>query len=344
MHPMQNPSHGVRVARVAVASLGGTVTMTSATTAGRAVVPSLSAEDLMKSVPGLDGLAEVHTTTLSTIPGASLTLEDAARVLQWAGAEAASGVDGIVVIQGTDTIEETSYFWDVHWDNTVPVVVTGAMRPPQLAGADGPANLLASIRVAVDAASRHRGVLVVLNDEIHAARRVRKVNSSLTNAFASPSFGPLGYVDEGRPVYGSPAGNRAALVLPQPFVSPKVALLETFLGDSGDTLAALTPGAFGGAVIAGFGVGHASPSLALAIEQTAASFPVVLASRTGSGSTHRNSYGFPGSESDLIAKGAIPAGWLDARKARVLLASLLAGHAGDEQIRAEFEKRGAALE
>ncbi|CAN5136883.1 asparaginase [soil metagenome] len=317
--------------------------MTSASTAGRAVVPSLSADDLLKSVPGLDGVAEVHTTTLSTVPGASLTLEDTARVLHWARVEAASGVDGAVIIQGTDTIEETAYFWDLYWDSAVPVVVTGAMRPPQLAGADGPANLLASIRVAIDASSRHRGVLVVLNDEIHSARRVRKVNSSLTNAFASPSFGPLGYVHEGSPVYGSPSGNRSALVLPEPFVSPKVALLTIFLGDAGDTLATLTRAGLDGAVIAGFGVGHTSPSLALAIEQAAASFPVVLASRTGSGSTHRNSYGFPGSESDVIAKGAIPAGWLDARKARVLLAGLLAGKADAEEIRAEFENRGAAL-
>jgi L-asparaginase len=331
------------VARVAVASLGGTVTMTSASTTGRAVVPSLNADDLLETVPGLDGVADVQTTTLSTVSGASLTLDDAVRGLLWASTEAADGVDGIVIIQGTDTIEETAYFWDLHWDAAVPVVVTGAMRPPQLAGADGPANLLASIRVAIDGASRHRGVLVVLNDEIHAARRVRKVTASRTDAFASPSFGPLGYVDERRPVYGSPAGDRAPLRLPGSFVSPRVALLETFLGDSGDTLAALPPGGFDGAVIAGFGVGHVSPSLALVIEQVASSFPVVLASRTGSGSTHRNSYGFEGSESDLIARGAIPAGWLDARKARVLLACLLAGNASDEQIRAEFDKRGATL-
>jgi L-asparaginase len=316
--------------------------MTSASTTGRAVVPSLSAQDLLEAVPGLHEVADVHTTTLCTVPGASLTLDDAVRGLRWAATEAADRVDGIVMIQGTDTIEETAYFWDLYWEAAVPVVVTGAMRSPQLAGADGPANLLASIRVAIDAASRHRGVLVVMNDEIHAARRVRKANASRTDAFASPSFGPLGYVDERRAVYGSPTGDRTHLRLPESFVGPKVALLETFFGDSGDTLDALPRGSFEGAVIGGFGVGHVSPALAQAIERAALSFPVVLASRTGSGSTHRNSYGFEGSESDLIARGAIPAGWLDTRKARVLLACLLAGNASDEQIRAEFEMRGTA--
>ena len=328
---------------VAAASLGGTITMTSSGPDGQGVRPSLSVEQLLAAVPGLDDIAEVRATTLNTLPGASLTLEDVIQALKWARAEVADGAAGAVVIQGTDTIEETAYLLDLYWDSPAPLVVTGAMRPPQLPGADGPANLVASVRVAADDASRQRGVLIVLNDEIHGARWARKMRASGPDAFASPSFGPLGYVDERRPAYGTAPSHRTTLPLPNPFTPPRVALLETHLGDDGAVLDVIAASGFSGVVLAGFGVGHVSGQLACAAQRAAASIPVVLASRTGAGSTHRNSYSFDGSESDLIAKGAIPAGWLDARKSRVLLACLLAGGTTTEDIRAEFEHRGKLL-
>ncbi|MCW2655353.1 MAG: L-asparaginase [Mycobacterium sp.] len=329
--------------RVAAASLGGTITMTSTTADGQGARPTLSAEQLLTAVPALDDSAELSATTLNTMPGASLTFDAVVGALNWACAEVSGGAAGAVVIQGTDTIEETAYLLDLYWDQPAPLVVTGAMRPPQTPGADGPANLVASVRVAADDASRQRGVLVVLNDEIHAARRARKVRASGPDAFASPSFGPLGYVDERRPVYGTTAADRRTLRLPDPFITPRVALLETFLGDDGEVLDVISSSGFHGVVVAGFGVGHASTSLAGVVEKAASSLPVVLASRTGAGSTHRNSYSFDGSESDLIARGAIPAGWLDARKARVLLACLLADGAGRDDIRSEFDHRSSTL-
>ena len=280
------------------------------------------------SVPSLVEVAQLRTTTLSTLPGASLTFDDVVRALHWARTEVTDGVSGAILIQGTDTIEETAYLLDLYWDQQAPLVVTGAMRSPQTPGADGPANLSAAVRVAAADISRRRGVLVVMNDEIHAARRARKIRASGPAAFASPSFGPVGYLDEGQPVYASSGEDRRVLPLPDPFVTPRVALLETFLGDNGEMLDALcATNAFRGVVLAGFGVGHVSSSMADVVEKAAGSVPVVLATRTGAGSTHHNTYGFDGSESDLISRGAIPAGWLDARKARVLLTCLLAAGA-----------------
>lgn len=337
----RTPASGEQMTRpaVAIASLGGTITMTTASADGRGVAPSLSAEDLLASVPQLGDVAVLTTETLQTVPGASLSFTDIMEALRWARTEVAGGASGAVVIQGTDTIEETAYLLDVYWDEEAPLVVTGAMRPPQLAGADGPANLLASVRVACSGRARGRGVLVVLNDEIHAASRVRKMRASGLNAFESPSFGPLGYVDEGTPVFGN-AFARAALDLPLLSGEPRVALLETALGDDGELLDLAVGAGFDGVVLAGFGVGHVSSAVAEAIGRAARSIPLVLASRTGGGSTFRHSYGFVGSESDLIARGAIPAGWLDARKARVLLACLVAGGADGPRIRREFDQRG----
>lgn len=315
--------------------------MTSDSADGVGVRPSLSAEQLLGAVPALADIAELRATTLNTMPGPSLAFDDVLRALNWARAAVVDGADGAVLIQGTDTIEESAYLLDLYWDQEAPLIVTGAMRSPQMPGADGPANLVAAVRVACAGASRRRGVLVVLNDEIHPARWVRKIRASGPDAFASPSFGPVGYVDEGVPVYAGTAEHPRPLRLPDPFGTPRVALLETSLGDAGEVLAAVCDaGTFHGVVLAGFGVGHVSSAFADVVTKAAESLPVVLTTRTGAGSVHRNSYSFDGSESDLMNRGVISAGWLDARKSRILLTCLIASGATGDDIRGEFVRRG----
>jgi L-asparaginase len=260
--------------------------------------------------------------------------------LSWCTAEIEAGADGAVLIQGTDTIEESAYLLDLHWGRPEPIVVTGAMRSPSTPGADGPSNLLASVRVASARSSRNHGVLVVLNDEIHSAVRVRKVRSNGTNAFASPGFGPIGYFEEGAVVYGSGPLRWPKLESGQSAHAPRIVLLETYLGDDASILNLVSEAEVDGIVIAGFGVGHVSAQMADAIERANARCPVVFASRTGSGTTFTTTYSFVGSESDLLARGAIPSGWLDPRKARILLGSLIALELDREKIRAEFALRG----
>ncbi|MCX2963208.1 asparaginase [Gordonia aquimaris] len=326
--------------RIAAASFGGTITMTSAAADGVGVNPALSAEQLMGAVPGLADVAELHTETLDTVPGASLTFESVLRGLAWARSQVARGADGVVLIQGTDTIEETAYLLDIYWDSAAPLVITGAMRSPELPGADGPANLMAAVRVASANRSRDRGVLVVLNDEVHAACRVRKARASGLGAFATADFGPIGYVDERQVYFGNRVDRPLPLELPGRHAPSRVALLETYLGDDGEVLDAIVECGFDGVVLAGFGVGHVSASCARAVQRATSIIPVVVTSRTGAGRTHDNSYAFPGSESDLANKGAILGGWLDARKARILLSCLIAGQHSEPSIRSEFAVRG----
>ena len=327
--------------RVAVASLGGTITMTPAA-AGAAVTPSLHAADLVRAVPGLDEVAELSAVTLRTEPGAWLTPVEVVAVGEWARRQVADGADGVVVVQGTDTIEETAYLLGLHWDRPQPLVVTGAMRAPSAAGADGPANLLAATVVAAAAASRDRGALVVLNDDVHAAARVRKTDTVAMHAFSSAPFGPVGRVHERSVTYAGAPGPWPALPAPRPGHDPRVALLETHLGDRGDLLRLVADAGYDGIVLAGFGAGHVSAALADVVGEVAARCPVVLASRTGGGPVLRSTYGFVGSERDLLARGVVPAGWLDPRKARLLLWALLAAGHGVEEIRATVTARGAA--
>src|SRR5690606_33820463 len=132
----------------------------------------------------------------SSMPGASLTLENISELAQTINGKFAGDIAGAIVIQGTDTIEETAFLLDALVSGDKPVVVTGAMRGAQAPGADGPANLLASVVVAISPDAAGRGTLVVLNDEVHSARFVKKGHTALTSSFISPSAGPVGLVCE----------------------------------------------------------------------------------------------------------------------------------------------------
>jgi L-asparaginase len=317
-------------ARVAVLTLGGTIAMTSQGKAG--ATPQLSAADLLAAVPGLDDVPvdlEVHE--FRRVPGASLSygdLLDLAREIQ------TLDVDGVVVTQGTDTIEETAYLLHLVHEGQAPVVVTGAMRNASQAGADGPANILAAVRVAADPASRHLGGLVVFGEEIHAAEWVRKTHSSSPTAFTSYP-GPIGYVAEDRVVISSRPRERYALPIPQPTRPARTAIATLTLGDDGAVLEALGS-CVDGLVVAAFGVGHAPAACLEALTALATRRPVVLASRTGSGPVLRSTYGFPGSESDLLARGLISAGSLPPVKANVLLRLILSSDSTSYAVRGLF--------
>ncbi len=309
-------------APVAIGTLGGTITMTGSPGSGGGVVPTLGAGDLVAAVPQLAGLP-LTASTLATVPSASLDEPDLRNALLWADGQVRDGAAGVVLVQGTDTLEETAYYLDLWWEHDAPLVVTGAMRAPHLAGPDGAANLLASVITAASAEARGRGVLVVLDDEVHAAAWVVKRDASATGAFCSPSFGPAGRVVEGRAVLAGPPGRRAALLGAPPERPARVALVTTHLGDDGRLLELVAGDGYAGVVLAALGVGHVSARCADVVGALADRLPVVLASRTGAGSTWRGTYGFPGSEEDLLRRGALGAGWLTPPKARLLLSCLL---------------------
>lgn len=326
--------------RIGVAALGGTIAMTSET--GRGVTPTLDAQDLVAAVPRLEDVAEITATTVATSPSASVTSTDLAAVIAWAGERVDEGAVGVVVTQGTDSIEETAYWLDLHWDRPEPLVVTGAMRSPGTPGADGPANLLAAALTATSAVARDRGVLVVMNDEVHAAAEVLKGRSSHPDAFVSRPFGPLGFLEEERLHLRAPGLRHRSLPVAKGATPPSVALLQTHIDDTGEVLDLLVGAGHRGVVIAGFGVGHVPERMVDSVQGALdAGMVVVMATRAGDGPTHEASYGYAGSEVDLLARGVIQAGWLHPRKARVLLAELLRRDAGEDVVREEFVRRGA---
>jgi L-asparaginase len=285
----------------------------------------LGAEALLAAVPGLDRLPvtfDVHAP--EPVPSASLTfqqLTDLAR--EAADACAAGSADAVVVVQGTDTLEESAYLFDLLWDRAEPVVVTGAMRNPTLAGADGPANLLAALAVAADERFRDLGTIVVFADEVHSGRTVQKVHTTRPHAFGSPDRGPLGVVVEGRPtLVQHPLANRVTLSPTGPLTA-RVPVLTVGLDEDPAVLSALAAVA-DGLVVAALGGGHVPDRLAQPLGDLAERAPVVLATRVGAGRVLTRTYRAPGSESDLLGRGLVWSGSLGAAKARVLLTTALA--------------------
>jgi L-asparaginase len=322
---------------LAVLFLGGTIAM-----AGHrdGVVQRLDGAEVLSAVPRLADLdVAIAARDVRAVPSACLSFGDILDLVATAEAFVADGATGVVVVQGTDTIEETAYLIDLVWPHKVPIVVTGAMRNPTLAGPDGPANLLAAVQVASAARFADLGCLVVLNDEVHAARYVRKTHTSNPASFASPDTGPVGHLVEGVPVVLSRPPARLTLPRPATAADVAVALVTVTLDDDGGLLAGLAD-RYAGLVVAGFGVGHVPAPLADPLGALAKRIPVVLASRAGAGSVFAHTYGYAGSESDLRTRGLIGAGFLDAYKARVLLRLLLAGGASRAELAATFAAAG----
>lgn len=321
--------------RVGVLSMGGTIS--SVASGGKGVEPTLGGEALVSDVPEIAGVAEVSAVSFRQAASADITVGDLIELAAEVERRIDGGAAGVVVTQGTDTIEETSFVLDLLVDREAPVVVTGAMRNPTLPGADGPANLLAAVQVAAEDAAKGLGTVVVLNDEIHAARFVRKTHTSNPATFSSYPAGPLGWVSEGVPrIVLRPTGKHK-VALSGAARAAVVALYHVAFGDDGRLLPEIEAKGYAGLVVEAMGGGHVPSVMAQTLEDLASKMPVVLASRTGGGEVLRATYGFVGSEIDLLERGLIYAGPLDGRKARLLLTLLLQSGAAKEEIKETFD-------
>jgi L-asparaginase len=327
----QNPVERGSLPRVDFLATGGTIASVQNERAPGAT-PTLTAEALAQSVVGIDEIAELRTVQVMQRPSPSITFPDLLGLRDEIEHRTADGAAGVVVTQGTDTMEETAFALDLLCPGQAPIVLTGAMRDPSRPGADGPANLLAAVQVAASTEVRGLGALVVMNDEIHGARFVSKTHTSSLSAFQSRPAGPLGWVSEGRMAIATRPIGRFHVHVPSCTDVPPVALVRLGFDDDGRVLPALAGLGFKGAVIEGFGGGHVTPRMVPLVEHLAREMPVVLASRTGSGETLHSTYRYPGSEIELLELGLIPAGALNGLKARLLLSLCLAAELPSKDI------------
>ena len=319
--------------RVAVIFTGGTISMTVDSAAGGAV-STLAGAELLARAPGIEAIAEVVVIDRGRTPASHFSFADVLAIGRTMDAALADpDLAGVVVVQGTDTLEETAFGWDLCHADSRPVVVTGAMRNASEPDWDGPANLRAAVRVAVHPAARGAGVLVALAGRVVAADDVAKRHSSALDAFASRAGRPLGRVGE-RGVTLRSRGPRRHLQPAPTAAGGPVEIVMAALETGGRALDRAVAGGARGVVVAATGSGNTHPDLLrAATDAMEAGIPVALASRTGAGAVGPF-YAFPGGGATWQRAGALMAGSLTPVQARVALALGLGAGLGMAELRA----------
>jgi L-asparaginase len=268
--------------RVRLIATGGTI---SNRAGGR-----LTADELVQSIPGLDRYVRAEAEQFANVPSSSLTLAQWLQLSRRANQLLKDDPDlaGIVVTSGTDTLEETAYFLHLTVRSEHPVVVVGSMRNPSTLGYEGAANLLEGFRVAADPASRNRGALVVLNDEINSAREVTKTDALRLQTFQTRGYGVLGVVDSDRVAYYRDIVKRHNLDTEFDVFAiealPRVDVILTYQDAPGDLIRAAVDHGARGIVLATAGAGATSGTQDEGIDYALKKGVfVVTGTRTGSG-------------------------------------------------------------
>ncbi len=294
------PGAHAQLPRVLIITTGGTI--------------GLSGTELVEGVPQLAEIADITVEEFVRLGSSSM------RPAHWVGLsrrinqafESDAALAGVIVTHGTDTMEETAYFLHLTVKDDRPVVVTGAMRGPTAISADGPANVISAARVVTSPEARGMGVLVVLNDWIHSARDVRKMDSNRVETFRS-EWGPLGLVDSDGVLFHRALLTRhtqdSELELPADTVLPEVPIVADYAGSDGSMIRAMAERGVAGIVVQAFANGRSSPGTTQAMRDVAAQgIPIALASRVPEGRVMYRERGL-----------VITAGDLSPQRARVLL-------------------------
>ncbi len=302
--------------KVVILTTGGTIVMRL--DPERGVVPAVSGPELIAAVPPLAGVCPVEVREFSNLPSPHMT----PGIMFALAREAEKAMDepdvlGVVITHGTDTMEETAYLLDLFLDGPKPVCITGAMRNAAEISPDGPKNILCAVRCASSPLARDKGVFVVMNEEIHAAREVSKTHTANPMTFSSPFWGPLGYVDEDRVIFRRSPVARQTIRPDAPVEDVHLVALPAGADDF--LIHCLVDKGVKGIVIQGGGRGNvhekAMPGILRAVENGIA---VVLTSRCPGGRV-LDVYGYAGSATRQREAGVILGGEISGQKARIKL-------------------------
>ncbi len=323
-----------RMPRIKIIFTGGTISMRIDSATGGAI-PALNGQEILALVPGIEKLASISHEDYAKLPGPHITpliMWDLSRRVQ--EALESSDYDGVVITHGTDTLEETAFLLDLTLNSHKPVVLLGAMRISSELSWDGPHNLHAGVRVATHPNSFNRGVLVTMGDEIHAASDVTKTHTEHVNAFQSPDFGPVGFVDKSDVVfYRSPHRRQ---YIPATKIDTAVELLKVAAGADDRLLKWAVDSGAHGIVIEATGRGNVPPDVVPGIQYVIDhSLPIVLVSRCLQGRV-LDTYGYPGGGRHLRQMGVIFAQYINGQKARIKLIVALGNTQKLDEIRQFF--------
>jgi L-asparaginase len=294
----------------------------------------LHADEIIAAVPELAEVAQVEVVKFRNIPSTAIGFAEWKELVALCGRLAEQpDLSGIVIGHGTASLEETAYFLNLTLKTRIPVVIVGSQRPLSGLASDAHMNLVAAVRTAVSPASRGRGALVVLNDEIQAAREVTKTSTFRLYTFRTPDFGVLGQVDGEHVRYYRRAERRSApeteFDISGLDALPRVDISYSYAGSDGAAIRAFVAAGAKGLVVAGFAPGMTTPAEQEAIgEAREKGVTVMISTRAGSG--------YALDPARLKALGVLSADNLNPQKARILLALALTVSDDPEEIRRKF--------
>ena len=328
---------------VYVLSTGGTIAGagSSATDLSNYKPGSILGEQLVKAVPQISQIADVRVEQVVNVNSSDITIENWLTLARRINAiiKDTPAVSGFVITSGTNTLEETAYFLNLTIKSDKPVVLVGSMRPSTAISADGPLNLLNAVRTAVSPDAKGKGTLIVLNDEINAARDTTKTNTLRVETFRAPELGLLGYIDEDKvSFYRSTTKRHTASTefdVSSLTTLPKVSILYSYIDPDASLIQAAIKSGAKGIVFAGTGNGALSVSEEAVLKEIAAmpaaSKPaLVRSSRVGNGRVIATA--------EYDALGVIPSDTLNPQKARILLMLALTKTSDPKEIRRIFSE------
>ncbi len=260
---------------------GGTISMELDTKTGGVMLSA--ANPLALEIDNIQQFANITEVEAFNLPSPHITPE---RMLELeeliSRLTKNNSFDGVVITHGTDTLEETAYFLELSTNFNIPIVLTGAMRSSNEIGSDGVYNLMSAVRVATADDAHGKGVLVVLNDEIHTATNVTKTHSSSVSTFQSPQYGPIGIVTKSAVYFHHAPLSRT--YLPVESISKKVGMFKIYAGMESDLLISISSLGYDGVVLEGLGQGNVPPDLVSGIGRLLSEgLPVILVSRCFNG-------------------------------------------------------------
>jgi len=323
--------------KLLIITTGGTIAM-KRDASGNSIAAAKTGKELLASVPAIRRLAKIELIEFSNIDSSDMTPQMMFRLAMLVKNQLRRDtIDGIIITHGTDTLEETAYMIDLLVESCKPIVLTAAMRSFDEPGTDAPANLLSAVKTACSNGCFEAGTLVVMNEEIHAAREVRKTYTSNVATLESPGYGPLGIVDEDRVIIFRKSLIRETIPAEQ--IEPDVELIKMTAGNDGRLIRYAIANQVRGIVIEGFGRGNI-PSAAAEqlVKAVSGNIPVVLTSRCFKGRV-LGIYGGTGGGKKLYEAGVIYGGDLSGQKARIKLMVVLGFTREVSRIKQIFEKQ-----
>lgn len=307
--------------KIIIIFTGGTISMKSDKKTN-AAVPAMGGEDILNLTPGIDEIADIDFLNFGIMPGPHITPEKMLELSKMITDKIEiEDYDGVIVTHGTDSLEETAYLVDLTYNDSKPVIFVGSMRNSSELGWDGPVNLINAVYTAISDEAQNKGVMVVMNNEIHSASQVTKTNTHTLDTFKSVDFGPIGFVDNKKAYFYYSYTKRQHIRVTH--VDSNVDLIKCGCGMDDRLLKFCVDSGTHGIVIEGMGRGNIPPRMVSGVKYALSkNIPVVLVSRCLMGKV-LDDYGYEGAGRELTQMGVILGDNLSGQKARIKLMAAL---------------------